>query len=200
MNSIFLMSNQLINQVLKLTNNERAEAGLEPLKLNNKLASAADEHSNSMAEDDFFSHTGIDGLNIGDRVKNKGYQYQTVGENSAAGYSTASEVVKAWMNSPGHRANILNPNYTEIGIGYEFLQEDIGSVNYNHYWTQVFGNSLNKNSVDNSIDGSVDNTILGTPDDDVLKGTRGQDYLGFAEKVTSKIHNNHYCLKDKFFC
>jgi hypothetical protein len=133
------MSSQLINQVLELTNAERAKAGLKPLALNNRLSLAAQGHSDSMAADDFFSHTGADGSNVGDRVQDTGYQYSYTGENIAAGQKTAAEVVQGWMDSPGHRANILNADYTEIGIGYELLENDPGSVNYHHYWTQVFG-------------------------------------------------------------
>ena len=172
------MSIQLINQVLSLTNNERKKAGLKSLKLNNKLASAADLHSDSMAEDDFFSHTGIDGSSVGDRVKNVGYQYQTVGENIAAGYSTASAVVTGWMNSSGHRANILNADYAEIGIGYEFLKQDTGSVNYNHYWTQVFGTSqTSTKDVDPLTGSNADDRIIGTANDDVIAGKGGNDLL-----------------------
>ena len=140
------MSTQLINRVLELTNIERAKAGLKPLTLNNRLAQAAQGHSDSMAADDFFSHTGADGSDIGDRIKDSGYKYSRAGENIAAGQQTAEGVVRGWMNSPGHRANILNPNFTEIGIGYEFLENDRGSVNYNHYWTQVFGTPSGNNS------------------------------------------------------
>ena len=140
------MSTKFIEQVVKLTNNERAKAGLPPLKLNNKLVNAAQDHSSDMAQDDFFSHTGADGSSIGDRVKGSGYQYSRTGENIAAGQPTPEAVVRGWMNSPGHRANILNPNYTEIGVGYEYLENDTGSVNYNHYWTQVFGTPLNNNA------------------------------------------------------
>ena len=140
------MSIQFIEQVVELTNIERAKAGLSPLELNNRLLNAAQDHSNDMAQDDFFSHTGADGSSIGDRVRASGYQYSTTGENIAAGQTTPAQVVEGWMNSPGHRANILNPNYTEIGVGYEYLQNDTGSVNYNHYWTQVFGTPLNNNS------------------------------------------------------
>ena len=172
------MSTQLINQVLTLTNNEREKAGLEPLKLNYKLASAADLHSDSMAKDDFFSHTGKDGSSVGDRVKDTGYNYLAVGENIAAGYSTASAVVSGWMNSSGHRANILNANYTEIGIGYEFLKEDTGSINYNHYWTQVFGTSqTTTNDTDPLTGNNGDDRIIGTNKDDVLKGKGGNDLL-----------------------
>ncbi len=140
------MSIQFIEQVVELTNIERAKAGLQPLELNNQLLNAAQDHSNDMAQDDFFSHTGADGSSIGDRVRASGYQYSTTGENIAAGQTTPAQVVEGWMNSPGHRANILNPNYTEIGVGYEYLQNDTGSVNYNHYWTQVFGTPLNNNA------------------------------------------------------
>ena len=139
------MSLELIKEVVRLTNIEREEAGLQPLKLNNQLVDAAQDHSNDMARDDFFSHTGADGSSASDRVRASGYQYSTTGENIAAGQTTAAEVVRGWMNSPGHRANILNGNYTEIGVGYEYLQNDTGSVNYNHYWTQVFGTPSNNN-------------------------------------------------------
>ena len=140
------MSSQLINQVLELTNAERANAGLKPLTLNSQLSQAAEGHSDSMANDDFFSHTGANGSSVGARVQDTGYQYSTVGENIAAGQSTAEQVVQGWMNSPGHRANILNADYTEIGLGYEYLANDTGSVNYNHYWTQVFGTPSGNNS------------------------------------------------------
>ena len=146
------MSSQLTNRVLELTNAERAKAGLKPLTLNNQLAEAAQGHSDSMAADDFFSHTGADGSSVGDRVKEEGYEFARTGENIAAGQTTAEQVVEGWMNSPGHRANILNADYTEIGIGYELLENDTGSVNYNRYWTQVFGKPLNNNSqVNNDV-------------------------------------------------
>ena len=140
------MSIELINRVVELTNIERAKVGLQPLTLNLQLANAAQDHSRSMAQDDFFSHTGADGSTVGSRVQDNGYQYANAGENIAVGQTTAEQVVASWMNSPGHRANILNENYTEIGIGYEYLADDTGSVNYNHYWTQVFGRPLNNTS------------------------------------------------------
>ena len=133
------MSLQFVNRVLELTNVERAKAGLKPLALDNQLTQAAQGHSDSMAVDDFFSHTGADGSSVGDRVRDTDYNFSRTGENIAVGQRTPEQVVEGWMNSPGHRANILNANYTEIGIGYEYLQNDTGSVNYNHYWTQVFG-------------------------------------------------------------
>lgn len=140
------MSLDLINRVVELTNIERAKAGLQPLTLNLQLADAAQDHSNDMAKDDFFSHTGADGSTVATRVRASGYEYANAGENIAVGQTTAEQVVESWMNSPGHRANILNENFTEIGIGYTYLENDTGSVNYNHYWTQVFGKPLNNNS------------------------------------------------------
>lgn len=131
-----------INRVVELTNEFRAENGLSGLTLNPLLTTAADNHSENMAALDFFDHTGADGSNIGDRVAATGYNYSRAGENIAAGYSTPEEVVQGWIDSPGHRANLLNPDFTEIGVGYHFLENDTGSVNYNHYWTQVFGTPL----------------------------------------------------------
>ncbi len=131
-----------INRVVELTNEFRAENGLSGLTLNPLLTTAADNHSQNMAILDFFDHTGADGSSIGDRVAATGYNYSTAGENIAAGYSTPEEVVQGWIDSPGHRANLLNSDFTEIGVGYHFLENDTGSENYNHYWTQVFGTPL----------------------------------------------------------
>jgi uncharacterized protein YkwD len=132
-------TNNYIQQVLDLTNSERAKAGLQPLRLNEKLNQSAQGHSQDMAMADYFSHTGANGSNAGDRAASAGYYYSSLGENIAAGYITAEEVVQGWMNSPGHRANIMNPFYQELGVGYYHLANDTGSVNYNYYWTQEFG-------------------------------------------------------------
>ncbi|MEB3360167.1 MAG: CAP domain-containing protein [Synechococcales bacterium] len=144
-----------INQVLQLTNQFRAENGVPPLALNTLLNSAAQNHSQNMAQQDFFSHTGADGSSLANRVTAVGYEYQSVGENIAAGQSIPQSVVEAWINSPGHRANLLNSNYTEIGIGYEFLANDTGNVNYRHYWTQVFGLASGANSGSGSSTGGT---------------------------------------------
>ncbi|MEO0933208.1 MAG: CAP domain-containing protein, partial [Cyanobacteria bacterium J06641_2] len=129
----------LIAEVVELTNLYRSQHGLEALTLNTSLSKSAQTHSQDMALADFFSHTGSDGSRVSDRAKLAGYQSSYVGQNIAAGYITAEEVVRGWMNSPGHRENILNPNYKEIGIGYYYLANDTGEVNYNRYWTQDFG-------------------------------------------------------------
>lgn len=125
-------------EILQLVNQKRQQNGLSPVTLQDNLTSAAQTHSVNMALQDFFSHTGQDGSSFSDRVSRTGYNWSRVTENIAAGYNTASSVVEGWMNSPGHRANILDANVTQMGIGYKFLSTDTGSVNYGHYWTQVF--------------------------------------------------------------
>jgi uncharacterized protein YkwD len=131
--------NSFINRVLELTNAQRLQAGLQPLTLNSKLNNSAQAHSEDMALHDFFDHKGSNGSSMGDRAKASGYQFSRLGENIAAGYATPEDVVQGWLNSPGHRANILNPSYREIGIGYYYLANDTGNVNENFYWTQDFG-------------------------------------------------------------
>lgn len=130
---------QFEREVLKLTNDFRQKNGLKPLVIDQNLEKAADQHTQDMAKQDFFSHTGKNGSSPSNRAKNSGYESTFVGENIAAGYRTPKQVVDGWIASPGHRANMLNTNYNEIGIGYYNLQNDTGSVNYNNYWTQVFG-------------------------------------------------------------
>lgn len=136
---IFSGIHPFIQKVLDLTNLQRSRFGLNPLTLNADLNRAAQTHSESMALDDFFSHTGADGSSPFDRIRATGYTYSTAAENIAAGYSTPETVVEGWMNSPGHRANILNSDLQEMGIGYYFLENDTGSVTHNSYWTQAFG-------------------------------------------------------------
>ncbi len=129
-----------LSEVTRLTNEVRAQYGLNPLTVNLKLQQAAQTQSQNLAFLDFFNHTGLDGLQPWDRALNAGYNYQAIGENIAAGQLTAAEVVQAWVDSPSHLANILNPVFTEIGVGFQYLENDTGNINYNYYWTQVFGN------------------------------------------------------------
>lgn len=128
-----------VNQVLVLTNQFRAQNGLAPLKANLELNAAAQAHSADMANQDYFDHIGKNGSKPWDRAKLIGYEARSMGENIAAGQTTPESVVQGWINSPGHRANLLNASFTELGVGYEYLANDTGSVNYNRYWTQLFG-------------------------------------------------------------
>ncbi len=115
-------------EVIRLTNEERSAGGCGPLTNNAKLHSAALGHSVDMAENDYFSHTSQDGSSMVDRVERQGYGWRSLAENIAAGHRSPSAVVDGWMNSSGHRANILNCDLTEIGVGF-----------HSYYWTQNFG-------------------------------------------------------------
>ncbi len=132
-------SSDFVQRVLDLTNQFRSQNGVAPLQLNQELNAAALNHSTDMALQDYFSHTGKDGSSAGDRMSQVGYTSYAWGENIAAGYTTPEQVVQGWINSPGHRANMLNPSFTELGVGYYNLANDTGSVNYKNYWTQDFG-------------------------------------------------------------
>ncbi|MGW3328005.1 CAP domain-containing protein [Streptomyces virginiae] len=120
--------------VLALVNKERSAAGCGPLTVNAKLAAAARAYSDTMARSGVMSHTGPDGSTMTSRVEAAGYGWSRLGENIARGQSDADAVMKAWMNSSGHRANILNCSFREIGIGVH--KGDGGP-----WWTQDFGTS-----------------------------------------------------------
>lgn len=100
---------------------------------NDQLFQAANNHSQDMASNNFFSHTGSDGLNAGARIEATGYTARAWGENISAGRTAAKEVVDAWLASPGHCANIMGSQYTEIGSA---CVKD-SSTNYGTYWTLV---------------------------------------------------------------
>jgi hypothetical protein len=121
--------------VIDLVNAERSAHGLHSLNYDANLASAARDHSEDMGVQDYFSHTGLDGRTAADRITAAGYSYSTFGENIAGGYATPQAAVDAWMSSAGHRANILNSNFCDIGVGYMY----VSNSTYGHYWTQDFG-------------------------------------------------------------
>lgn len=122
-------------ELLRLTNIERQKVGLSPLKLSSRLGRSAQNHAADMARNNYFSHTGRNGSSISDRAMANGYKYSFLGENIAAGKTTPEGTIRQWMNSPGHRANILKREFTEIGFGYT----NFSSSRYQHYWVQVFG-------------------------------------------------------------
>ncbi len=128
-------SSQFSLQVIDLANQERQNAGCAPLTIDNRLMAAAQAHSEDMALNDFFSHTSLDGTEFWQRILAQGYNFSIAGENIAAGYTTPQDVMDGWMNSQGHRENILNCDFQDIGVGYYYLANDTGSVNYHHYWT-----------------------------------------------------------------
>ncbi|MFF8432094.1 sigma-70 family RNA polymerase sigma factor [Streptomyces sp. NPDC016566] len=124
-----------VAQVVALVNKERAAAGCGPLTENAQLEKAAQAHSDDMAARNFFDHTNPDGADPGQRITAAGYRWSTYGENIAMGQQTPQSVMDSWMNSPGHRANILNCSFKEIGVG---VHKGSGGP----WWTQDFGAKL----------------------------------------------------------
>ncbi|NBM16973.1 CAP domain-containing protein [Streptomyces sp. GC420] len=120
-------------EVVALTNRERSAAGLRPLAADPRLATAAQAYSGDMAARGFYSHTSPEGLEPWDRARAAGCTHRGVGENIACGQRSAAEVVRGWMDSPGHRANILRAGFTHIGVGFA------GGGPAGTYWTQLFG-------------------------------------------------------------
>lgn len=120
---------QFEQEVVTLTNQERAKHGLAALKVDNELSKVAREKSRDMAANGYFDHNSPTYGSPFDMMKKFGVSYSTAGENIAKGQRTPAEVVNAWMNSEGHRANILNGNFTHIGVGY---------VENGNLWTQQF--------------------------------------------------------------
>jgi uncharacterized protein YkwD len=98
------------------------------LTWNSQLEAAAAVHSKDMYDNNYFSHTGQNGSSAGERIKAAGYTWSSYGENIAMGQRSASEVIKGWLTSPGHCANIMNPSFREMGM-----------ANSGVIWVQVFG-------------------------------------------------------------
>lgn len=114
--------------MLSLVNEVRLESGLNSLTLNNILNEVAYAHSLDMDTNDYFSHTGLNGSSFSERAFDADYEGSTTGENIANGQQNTKDVFTSWMNSAGHKNNILNAQATEMGFGVS-----------NFYWTQIFG-------------------------------------------------------------
>jgi uncharacterized protein YkwD len=120
-------------ELLAAINAERARHGLGPLVARPILMQVAEAHSQDMAARDYFGHTSPEGVAPCQRMTAAGYQWWACGENIGAGYPSAQLVLMAWLNSSGHRANILSTAFTDIGVGY------VPNGYYGHYWTTDFG-------------------------------------------------------------
>ncbi|WP_404364468.1 CAP domain-containing protein [Marinobacter sp.] len=106
----------------------------EPLAWNCKLEDAARAHSEDMAELEYFSHTSLEGVQIGERVRARSYSWSVVGENIAGGQSSVDDVIDGWLSSPGHCANIMSARFTEMGAA----RVEAPGSEYSPVWTQVF--------------------------------------------------------------
>lgn len=131
--------NDFVRRVVERTNSYRSQNGCQPLTLESRLTQAAQKHAEDMANSDYFSHTGLNGSTPWDRITATGYTYSTAAENIFAGAGTPEEAVDGWYDSEGHRKNMLNCDLEQIGVGYYYLENDTGNVNYHTYWVQVFG-------------------------------------------------------------
>ena len=122
--------------VIELTNRARVKAGLTPLRSQANLGRSAAWLARDMADNKYFSHTDSKGRSINPRLPDFGYtDYAMIGENIAAGQDTPAAVVAGWMKSPGHRANILMPEFREIGVAYYAKP----GTKFRKYWVQDFG-------------------------------------------------------------
>lgn len=128
-NNVSQSVSEFEKQVVDLTNAERAKEGLKPLEMHSPLMKVAQAKSEDMAKNNYFSHTSPTYGSPFDQIKSAGISYRSAGENIAQGQRTPQQVVQAWMESPGHRQNIMNANYTHIGVGF---------VDNGYYWTQQF--------------------------------------------------------------
>jgi uncharacterized protein YkwD len=123
--------------VVDLVNARRAEAGCPAVRSDDKLTIAARAHSADMAARNYFSHDTLEGVKFSTRITNAGYRWSGAGENIAKGQRTPAEVMTGWMNSPGHRANILNCGFKDLGVGV--AADSYGSL----LWTQDFASPAN---------------------------------------------------------
>ena len=158
-----MSSNQFDQRILQLVNEERTETGLDPLAIDNQLDRAAELHTDEMVQADRMSHQLPGEAGLGDRVSATGFDWTRLAENVAAGYTTPEAVVDAWMNSPGHRRNILNADFTSLGVGYEEASDDApGDTDV--YWTQVFGAGTKAPDFQNSLQDDNASKLQSNPD------------------------------------
>jgi uncharacterized protein YkwD len=122
-------------QMLSRVNALRSAAGAAPVALCTRLLSSAQDYASLMANSNYYGHVGPDGSEPWDRMSAHGYQWRGAAENIAAGFSDLDEVMKAWQSSPGHYANIVNPEFEHVGFG--MATQD--SSTYGTYWVQHFG-------------------------------------------------------------
>jgi uncharacterized protein YkwD len=125
--------NAFEEEVFNIVNQNRQNSGLQPYQCDAKAVQVARSYSALMCQTGHFSHYGPDGSTPWTRLKAGGVSYSSAGENIAAGQTTPEKVMTSWMNSSGHRANIMSSSFTHIGVGYD----NCGN-GYKHYWTQSF--------------------------------------------------------------
>lgn len=128
-----------LQEIITLTNNERADRDLHRLSTSSTLFIAAQKRADDMANREYFSHETPDGDPFWKTLEDVAYEYQYAGENLAVHFYTPEQLVSAWMRSPGHKANILNPNFEEIGVG---IASGMRNGYKGYYVVQLFGTLL----------------------------------------------------------
>ncbi|HEX3127536.1 MAG TPA: CAP domain-containing protein, partial [Thermoanaerobaculia bacterium] len=124
-------------EMLASVNAARRKAGLRPLTANSLLDKAAQRHAEDMLKRGYFAHQSPSGTTVRERARSAGYEWHSIGENIAFGQTSVDEVMETWLNSPGHRKNILTSAFTELGVGLAMGLGPDGK--YQIYWVQNFG-------------------------------------------------------------
>lgn len=174
-------------EVLKIVNKERTGKDLAPLSMIKSLQAANDVRAKEIFTS--FSHTRPDGSSCFTALQ--GINYNTAGENIAAGYASPDAVMVGWMNSPGHKANIMNGNFTHIGVGYYYN----GSGIYGSYWTQMFVGSCSPTSISVEKSNKTLSYKRGTTIEAMnrvlkVKCQHGTGYLPLTSKICSKFNRS----------
>lgn len=154
-------------QLLLLTNQKRAEAGVRPLRLNNELIHAAQNKAQYMIAKDFWAHIAPDGTTPWDFIHRAGYSYVYAGENLARGFTTPQDVVEAWMASPEHRDNMLSPNYKDVG--FAMVEGNLTGEKDTILVVEMLGSSMG--SVAQVSRGAIEGTSVVGQDQLVYAGT-----------------------------
>lgn len=138
-------ADSLREQILNLVNEERAKFGLNPVARNQTLEDQATEYACEMIQFDFFAHVNpVTGSTLRERTNDFGYPYQVVGENLAAGQTTVQQAMNDWIASTEHRENILDPRFTELGVGVRT------GGSYGTYWVQEFGRPISADGAEST--------------------------------------------------
>jgi uncharacterized protein YkwD len=126
-------------EMLVRVNAERKRAGLRPLAANPRLDQAAQRHAADMLARRYFAHQSPEGNTVRERARSAGYDWREIGENLAEGQLTVAEVMDSWMHSPGHRRNLLDPGFRELGVGLALGRGGTGDSGFQVEWVQAFG-------------------------------------------------------------
>ena len=167
--------------LIELLNNDRRVLGINPLVENNKLNEAALSKARDMVQNNYFAHQSPQGIKPWFWFKNAGYSYKYAGENLAIGFINSLDVFNAWINSPLHKANMINPNYEEVGTA---VLDGFGDNN-TFVVVQLFGSPLPKNPPKNKTNGVEVNTksVVDSKTTDIEKDNQ-------ADKTTNLFNNN----------